>query len=135
MGKDREVCLNRRNHQRLKESQKMRFFFYKIRKTFSKPLTCDNIYVILCIGGREIHLKNKKRNGAMRMKTMRKQFLKLLSIHGVSGDEGNVRKYLVPCLTSTMDSVEIDGYGNLLAEKKYGTGEGATILLSAHMDT
>lgn len=69
------------------------------------------------------------------MRKIRKQFIKLLSIHGVSGDEAAVRSYLVPCLKSTMDSVHVDDYGNLLAEKKFGTGDGATVLLSAHMDT
>lgn len=69
------------------------------------------------------------------MKKMRKQFIKLLNIHGVSGDEGNVRKYLKPVLEYLMDDVNIDSYGNLLATKKVGSGEGATILLSAHMDT
>jgi putative aminopeptidase FrvX len=76
-----------------------------------------------------------KRQELIDMKKMRKQFIKLLSIHGVSGDEGAVRSYLIPCLKSTMDSVHVDEYGNLLGEKKYGTGEGPTVLLSAHMDT
>jgi putative aminopeptidase FrvX len=71
----------------------------------------------------------------MLMKKMRKQFIKLLNIHGVSGDEGNVRKYLKPILEHQMDEVTVDHYGNLLGEKKIGSGKGATILLSAHMDT
>jgi len=69
------------------------------------------------------------------MKKMRKQLIKLLNIHGVSGNETQVRKYLQPILTHFMDNVGIDSYGNLLAEKKIGTGIGATVLLSAHMDT
>lgn len=69
------------------------------------------------------------------MKKMRKQLFQLLSIHGVSGDEGNVRKYLENILKNQMDSVEVDTYGNLLATKTIGNGEGATVLLSAHMDT
>lgn len=69
------------------------------------------------------------------MKKMRKQFIKLLNIHGVSGKEGMVRRYLQPILTDMMDTVGIDKYGNLLAEKKIGNGIGATVLLSAHMDT
>lgn len=68
-------------------------------------------------------------------KKMKKQFIKLLGIHGVSGDEGKVRDYLKPILTNMMDSVEVDNYGNLLATKKVGNGNGATVLLSAHMDT
>jgi len=69
------------------------------------------------------------------MKKMRKQLIKLLSIHATSGNEKPVRDYLNPILNDMMDSVEIDSYGNLLATKKIGNGEGATVLLSAHMDT
>lgn len=69
------------------------------------------------------------------MKKMRKQLIKLLNIHGVSGDETAVRNYLKPILTDMMDRVVTDSYGNLLAEKIIGSGDGATILLSAHMDT
>ena len=68
-------------------------------------------------------------------KQMKKQLIKLLGIHGVSGQETKVRDYLKPILTQAMDKVEIDSYGNLLATKKVGNGVGATILLSAHMDT
>lgn len=76
-----------------------------------------------------------KTKGKCTMKKMKKQLVKLLNIHGVSGDEGNVRRYLQPILTHMMDTVEVDTYGNLLATKTIGTGEGATVLLSAHMDT
>lgn len=69
------------------------------------------------------------------MKKMRKQLVKLLNIHGISSDETRVRKYLKPILEDMMDVVTVDSYGNLLAEKKVGNGEGATVLLSAHMDT
>ena len=68
------------------------------------------------------------------MKKMKKQLIKLLNIHGVSGDEGRVRNYLKPILTEMMDVVEVDSYGNLLGTKKIGSGEGATILLSAQKD-
>jgi putative aminopeptidase FrvX len=71
----------------------------------------------------------------MLMKNMRNQFIKLLNIYGVSGQEHNVRNYLKPVLEYLMDEVKVDNYGNLLAEKKVGSGKGATILLSAHMDT
>lgn len=70
-----------------------------------------------------------------RMTKLRTDFLRLLNIHGVSGEEGKVRAYLKPKLARLMDTVYVDDYGNLLGEKKVGTGEGATILLSAHMDT
>lgn len=62
-------------------------------------------------------------------------FVELLNIHGVSGKEHDVRDYLVEKLDSLVDTMRIDTYGNLLAEKTCGTGEGAEIILSAHMDT
>jgi putative aminopeptidase FrvX len=71
----------------------------------------------------------------MLMKNLRNQLVKLLNIHGVSGQETNVRSYLKPILEHKMDEVKIDTYGNLLATKKVGNGNGATVLLSAHMDT
>lgn len=71
----------------------------------------------------------------MTKQTMRKQFIRLLNIHGISSDEGKVREYLYSCLQNTMSKVEVDSYGNLLAEKKFGTGKGAVVMLSAHMDT
>lgn len=69
------------------------------------------------------------------MKNLRSQFIELLNIHGTSGNEKPVRDYLKPILTELMDNVKVDDYGNLLADKKCGDGNGATVLLSAHMDT
>ena len=69
------------------------------------------------------------------MKNLRNQFIELLNIHGTSGNENPVRDYLKPILTELMDNVKVDDYGNLLADKKCGDGNGATVLLSAHMDT
>jgi putative aminopeptidase FrvX len=66
---------------------------------------------------------------------IKQQLVELLEIHGVSGNEKPVRDYLEPILTDIMDETIIDDYGNLLGVLKVGTGEGATILLSAHMDT
>lgn len=69
------------------------------------------------------------------MKKMRKEFIDLLNIYGVSGDEKAVRKFIQPKLTKLMDKVFVDSYGNLLGEKKVGTGVGSCIMLNAHMDT
>jgi putative aminopeptidase FrvX len=69
------------------------------------------------------------------MTNLKNQLIELLNIHGVSGDEGRVRNYLKPVLSELTDKVEVDLYGNLLATKKFGNGKGATVLLSAHMDT
>jgi putative aminopeptidase FrvX len=73
--------------------------------------------------------------GEMLMKNMKKQLIELLGIHAVSGNEKPVRQYLQVQLSSLVDKMHTDEYGNLLAEVKVGSGEGATILLSAHMDT
>lgn len=69
------------------------------------------------------------------MKKMKKQLINLLNIHATSGNEAPVRDYLKPILINLMDTVRVDNDGNLLAEKKCGDGNGATVLLSAHMDT
>lgn len=69
------------------------------------------------------------------MKNMRKQLIELLNIHAVSGNEAPVREYLKPILENLLDTVIVDHYGNLLGEKRCGNGNGATVLLSAHMDT
>lgn len=69
------------------------------------------------------------------MKNMKRQLIELLNIHGISGNEKPVREYLHPVLQNLVDTVTVDDYGNLLGEKKCGSGIGATILLSAHMDT
>lgn len=78
---------------------------------------------------------NTSKKGEVRMKGLRRQFIKLLNIHGVSSDETKVRNYLIPILGQMMDTVFVDNYGNLLAEKKCGSGRGATVMLSSHMDT
>ncbi len=65
-----------------------------------------------------------------------KELLELLLIQAPSGEEEKVRDYLIPILAGGLvDSYEIDAAGNLLAIKKCGTGEGATVMLSAHMDS
>ena len=69
------------------------------------------------------------------MKQMKQQIQELLQIQAPSGSEYKVSKYLMPKLEKLVDSTWLDGYGNLLGERKVGNGDGATILLSAHMDT
>jgi putative aminopeptidase FrvX len=68
------------------------------------------------------------------MKKLTKQLFKLLSLHSPSGKESRVARYLLPLLKGTMDSVNVDAYGNIYAERKYGDSD-YTVLLSAHMDT
>lgn len=69
------------------------------------------------------------------MKNLKTQLIELLNIHGISGQEKPVRDYLIGELAKLVDKMHVDEEGNLLAEKKVGTGVGATIVLSAHMDT
>lgn len=66
---------------------------------------------------------------------MKKQLIELLNITAHSGNEKPVREYLQPILSELVDKVIVDDYGNLLGEKKIGSGQGAVVLLSAHMDT
>lgn len=55
----------------------------------------------------------------------------LLSLYGVSGDEGRVRRYIRDAVKPLSSEVYTDGMGNLYAHKK---GEGPKIMLTAHMD-
>jgi len=58
-----------------------------------------------------------------------------LNIPGESGKENQVRNYVLEQLAPYVDNMKVDYAGNVLAEKKYGTGIGPTILLNAHLDT
>ncbi|WNS73657.1 M20/M25/M40 family metallo-hydrolase [Bacillus sp. DTU_2020_1000418_1_SI_GHA_SEK_038] len=71
---------------------------------------------------------------------MRKQLFfheleRVLSINGESGNEGEIRDYVVQVLTPFVDHIAVDQSGNILAQKKYGSGNGPCILLNAHLDT
>ncbi|WP_297987890.1 M20/M25/M40 family metallo-hydrolase [uncultured Anoxybacillus sp.] len=59
----------------------------------------------------------------------------LLNIPGKSGDEEEIRMVVREKLTPYVDRITTDWYGNLLAQTKYRTGNGPTILLNAHLDT
>jgi putative aminopeptidase FrvX len=71
----------------------------------------------------------------LNMNKMKKQLIKLLNIQAPSGKEKRVVTYVKPILEHLTDKVWTDDYGNLLAEKVVGTGKGATVILSAHMDS
>lgn len=58
----------------------------------------------------------------------------MLSIPGVSENEDLIRNVVKEKLTPFVDNIAVDRYGNLLAEKTYGTGNGAVLLLNAHLD-
>ncbi|WP_036185051.1 M20/M25/M40 family metallo-hydrolase [Ureibacillus manganicus] len=57
----------------------------------------------------------------------------LLSIYGVSGEEGEIRQYVIETLSPLVDHYEVDHYGNVLAQIKKGNGP--TVLINAHLDT
>ncbi|RUL50809.1 M20/M25/M40 family metallo-hydrolase [Lysinibacillus antri] len=57
----------------------------------------------------------------------------LLSINGPSGEEDNIRTFVIKQLTPYVDYLEVDHYGNVLAQVKKGNGP--TVLLNAHLDT
>lgn len=59
---------------------------------------------------------------------------KLLMIEGRSGEENAIRTVVYYMFAPLVDRIEIDAYGNLLAEKRCGD-QHTTILLSAHLDT
>jgi putative aminopeptidase FrvX len=63
------------------------------------------------------------------------QLEQLLSIQGESGNEGEVRQFVMDRLQPNIDFMTVDQAGNILAQKKYGNGNGPTILLNAHVDT
>ncbi len=69
------------------------------------------------------------------MRNFKQELYELLSIKAPSGMERKVARYLRPKLEELCDNVFQDDYGNLLAEKSVGDGKGATVVLSAHMDT
>jgi putative aminopeptidase FrvX len=57
----------------------------------------------------------------------------LSNINGVSGNEDEVRKFIIDKLKKLVDKFEIDSMGNLYAFKK-GKKSGKKIMLAAHMD-
>ena len=55
----------------------------------------------------------------------------LCNLHGVSGQEGPVRKYIKEGIASYTSDIKVDAMGNLYAHKP---GKGPRIMLAAHMD-
>lgn len=64
---------------------------------------------------------------------LRSDLKELTSLIGVSGDEGDVIKYLKPRLKKIADEVVLKSNGNLIAIKR-GTKPGPKLMFSAHMD-
>ncbi|WP_277674399.1 hypothetical protein [Piscibacillus halophilus] len=64
---------------------------------------------------------------------MKKILEELTHIHGPCGFEEDVAKYIANRLKGTVDSIEVDGVGNLIVNKK-GRQPGPKIVVAAHMD-
>ena len=64
---------------------------------------------------------------------MKNLLKELSSIHGPCGFEEEVAKYIAKRLKGVVDSIEVDGIGNLIVRKK-GQKEGPKIVVAAHMD-
>jgi endoglucanase len=65
---------------------------------------------------------------------MRALISKLTSLHGVSGSEQEVVRYLAEALGDVSDSCEVDAWGNLVATKRGTVEDGFRLLLGAHSD-
>jgi len=59
----------------------------------------------------------------------------VLSVSGVSGNEQQIRCFVMEQLTGLVDHMTVDEQGNVLAHKTYRNGNGPTILLNAHLDS
>lgn len=57
----------------------------------------------------------------------------LTDLNGVSGNENDVRNYIIAKIQYLCDSYRVDSIGNVIAYKK-GTGGKFKVMLSAHMD-
>lgn len=69
------------------------------------------------------------------LETMKKDLFELLNIHAPSYHEKPVSQYLLDKLGGKVDDYILDEHGNLIMNKTFGDGEGATIILSSHMDS
>ena len=58
----------------------------------------------------------------------------LLALHGVSGNEGEVRSFILEQAKALADRVEVDALGSVLAWKDAKVPNAKTVMLAAHMD-
>lgn len=59
---------------------------------------------------------------------------KLCALDGISGDEKNVRDFIIEQITPYAESVKVDPLGNVLARKKGRKRAEKRLMFSAHMD-
>lgn len=64
-----------------------------------------------------------------------KQLEEALSIKGESGEEEDIRQYVLDKITPYVDYVTVDRKGNILAQKSCGNAQGPVLLFNAHLDT
>jgi len=64
---------------------------------------------------------------------MLKYLEELCLLNGISGDEANVRDYIVEHAKKYADKISVDALGNLIVFKK-GKVKGTNLVLTAHMD-
>lgn len=57
----------------------------------------------------------------------------LTDLNGVSGNENEVREYIISKIENLCDSYRVDSIGNVIAYKR-GSGSKQKVMLSAHMD-
>jgi putative aminopeptidase len=65
---------------------------------------------------------------------MRALISKLTSLHGVSGSEQEVVRYLYDALAAVSDTCEVDPWGNVVATKQGTTLGGLRLMIGAHSD-
>lgn len=65
------------------------------------------------------------------MKFNSKLLKELVSTYGPSGNEANIRNYIIEQIRDNVDEINIDNLGNLIARKK---GNGKKVMIAAHMD-
>ena len=69
------------------------------------------------------------------LEKMKKDLFELLNIYAPSREERPVSQYLLDKIGGKVDDFFLDEHGNLIMNKKIGTGDGATVILSSHMDS
>ena len=60
--------------------------------------------------------------------------MELCALRGVSGDEGEVRDYIISCVGGFADEVTVDAMGNVLVSKRGARMPAQSVVLCAHMD-
>ena len=64
---------------------------------------------------------------------MLKYLEELCNLSGISGDEGNVRDYIIEHAKKYADNIKVDALGNVIVFKK-GAKRGTKLVVTAHMD-